>query len=236
MGGNGMKTVVIASQKGGSGKTALTRNLATAADLADDGPVFVVDTDPQASLTKWFKKRRALDPVPQWPAMLKPTPLENLEEELAALAAAGVRYVFIDTQGANVQRAAEAAAVIRLADLVIIPVKPSPDDLDAAADTLKTVLALHKPFMFVLTMVKPNANITGQAQGVLDGEAKKIPAGLLSRVFVGDRVDYASSAIDGRTVLETDPAGRSAAEMVALWTELRAILGDPNAGQKKQAA
>lgn len=227
-----MKVIVIASQKGGSGKTALTRNLAVAADIEDDGPVFMVDTDPQASLTKWFKKRRALNPAPQWPAMLKPTPLEKLEGELTALAGAGVEYVFVDTQGAV---AKEAAAVIRLADFVIIPVKPSPDDLDAAATTLRTVLELAKPFMFVLTMVKANANITNQAHDVLEGEAKGLAAGMLSNVFVGDRVDYATSAIDGRTVLETDPTGRSAAEMKALWAELRGLLGVSDHSQEKAA-
>lgn len=227
-----MKTIVLASQKGGSGKTALTRNLAVAADIADNGPVFVVDTDPQASLTKWFKRRSALQPKPQWPAMLKPTPLEKLEGELVALDGAGVEYVFIDTQGAH---AKEAAAVIAMADFVIIPVKPSPDDLDAAATTLKAVLEASKPFMFVLTMVKPNANITAQAQGTLESEAKKLMAGMLSNVFVGDRVDYATSAIDGRTVLETDPMGRSAAEMSALWLELKAQFSSSTRRQEKVA-
>ena len=54
-----MQTIIINSQKGGSGKTMLCKHLAVAAERAGDGPVFLIDTDPQATLTGWHTKRAA---------------------------------------------------------------------------------------------------------------------------------------------------------------------------------
>ena len=57
-----MQTIVINSQKGGSGKTMLCKHLAVEAERAGDGPVFLIDTDPQGTLTAWHSKRDAERP------------------------------------------------------------------------------------------------------------------------------------------------------------------------------
>ncbi len=54
-----MHVIAVASQKGGSGKTTLAGHLAVAADAAGAGPVLLVDTDPQGSLTRWWDARRS---------------------------------------------------------------------------------------------------------------------------------------------------------------------------------
>jgi chromosome partitioning protein len=54
-----MKVIVLASQKGGVGKSTLTGNLAVAADLAGDGPAVLIDTDPQGSLSAWWNARQS---------------------------------------------------------------------------------------------------------------------------------------------------------------------------------
>ena len=46
-----MRVIAIVSRKGGSGKTTLAGHLAVAAEQNGDGPVAIMDTDPQASLT-----------------------------------------------------------------------------------------------------------------------------------------------------------------------------------------
>jgi chromosome partitioning protein len=46
-----MKVLALTSQKGGSGKTTLAGHLAVAAEMSGAGPVAVIDTDPQGSLT-----------------------------------------------------------------------------------------------------------------------------------------------------------------------------------------
>ncbi len=54
-----MQAIVINSQKGGSGKTTLCAHLSVEAERAGDGPVFLIDTDPQGTLTTWHKRRGA---------------------------------------------------------------------------------------------------------------------------------------------------------------------------------
>src|SRR5271166_6890332 len=189
-----MKVIVLASQKGGVGKTTLTGNLAVAADLAEDGPAVLIDTDPQGSLSAWWNAREAESPA------LAPTALAGLEDKLKALGSAGFTYAVVDTPPAITDA---IRAVVALADLVLIPVKPSPHDLRAVG-------RIGKAFCFVLTQAKGNALLTVQAMAALSEH------GVVSPAVMHDRVDYASSMTDGRTVLEADPKGRSAAEMATL--------------------
>ena len=77
-----MKTVVISSQKGGSGKTAVTAHLAVAVERADHGPTVVIDTDPQQTLATWWKVREA--EVPKLaPVILYELPWINLKATIA---------------------------------------------------------------------------------------------------------------------------------------------------------
>jgi chromosome partitioning protein len=48
-----MRIIVVASQKGGSGKTTISGHLAVEAERNGHGPVAVIDTDPQGSLAHW---------------------------------------------------------------------------------------------------------------------------------------------------------------------------------------
>ena len=57
-----MKVIVLASQKGGVGKTTLAANLGVAAEIAGDGPAVQIDTDPQGSLAAWWNAREASTP------------------------------------------------------------------------------------------------------------------------------------------------------------------------------
>jgi chromosome partitioning protein len=89
-----MKTMVIANQKGGSGKSAITVHLAAAVESAGHGPAIISDTDPQGSAGDWFnqRKRSGLD-TPRY----TPLALTNLRETLRALGEADAAYLFIDT-------------------------------------------------------------------------------------------------------------------------------------------
>ena len=89
-----MKTIVIANQKGGSGKSTLTVHLAAAAEYAGDSPAIITDTDPQGSAGDWFNQRKkaGID-TPRY----APLALAELDSKLKALEAAGAAYLFIDT-------------------------------------------------------------------------------------------------------------------------------------------
>src|SRR5262245_36851958 len=60
---SGVRMVVFASHKGGSGKTTLSGHIAVEAERMGDGPVALIDTDPQGSLAKWWNARAASTPA-----------------------------------------------------------------------------------------------------------------------------------------------------------------------------
>jgi len=216
-----MHVIVLASQKGGSGKTTLTGNLAVAAELAGNLSAVLIDTDPQGSLAAWWNVRKS-----ESPAFASATVAE-LKAKLESLDAAGYELAFVDTPPAI---AHAISAVIAQADLVLIPTRPSPHDLRAVGSTVELVQEQGKPFAFVLTQAKPNTRLMVQAMAALSAHGTVAPA------VIHDRIDYAASMIDGRTVQETDPTGRSAAEMGELWEFVRERLHGSKKARKEAVA
>lgn len=201
-----MQTIVLASQKGGAGKTTLAAHLAVAAEEGGMKHTVLIDTDPQGSLGAWWNAREADSPA------LAPCPIPELRAKLAALDKAGYALAVIDTPPAITDA---IRSVVALADLVMIPARPSPHDLRAIGSTVGLVSGAGRPFVFALTQAKANARLTVQAMAALSEH------GTVSGAIIHDRVDFASAMIDGRTVLEVDPKGRSAAEVRELWTFVR---------------
>ncbi len=88
-----MKTIVIANQKGGSGKSTITVHLAAAAEAAGDGPIVISDTDPQGTAADWFNQRkRAGIETPRYSALS----LSDLKGRVRALDEAGASCLFIE--------------------------------------------------------------------------------------------------------------------------------------------
>jgi len=214
-----MRTIVLASQKGGSGKTTLAAHLAVALERSGDGDVVLIDTDPQGSLSAWWNKREA-----KVPAFADAT-VADLPARLATLAADGFAWCIVDTPPANT---AQNASVIAAADLVLIPTRPSPHDLDALGATLDLCRSADRRFVFVVNAAKPNASITVQTVTALSEHGQVAPA------LVADRVLFASSMVDGRTVLELEPNGRSAEETLALCEFVKAAFTEKTPSAKKE--
>jgi chromosome partitioning protein len=204
-----MKVVVIASRKGGSGKTTLAGHLAVQAELTGDGPVGLVDTDPQGSLADWWNERREARPH------YVQTSVAELPGDLEDLAAQGIRLLIVDTAPALTESVGE---VVSLSDLVVIPSRPSPHDLRSIGGTVDIVEHLGKPLIFVLNGAAPRARITGEAVSVLSRH------GPLAPTVVHQRVDFAASMIDGRTAMEINAESRAAQEVGELWDYLRCRL------------
>jgi chromosome partitioning protein len=206
-----MHTIVINSQKGGSGKTMLCKHLAVEAERAGDGPVFLIDTDPQATLTGWHSKRES-----EMPARVD-LPFSGLEKGLELIQSHGGAYCIIDTASGRVDIAKE---LFKLANLVVFPVQPSEDDLTAAPVTVQNLKGAGVPFVFVLTRVKPNTLITAQAAAILSKH------GQVAETLIADRTGYKSPYAKGQTVIEAEPRGAAAREISTLWENLKACLHD----------
>lgn len=197
-----MIVVAVASQKGGSGKTTLSGHLAVEAEKAGAGPVTLIDTDPQGSLSQWWNARAARSP------QFAKVGAFELESALAHLARTGTRLAIIDTPPAISD---SISHVIAHCDLVIVPTRPSPHDLRAVGATVDMAERFGKPLIFVVNGATQRARITGEAAVALSQH------GMVAPVTVHHRVDFAASMVDGRTVGEAVPKSVSTKEISELW-------------------
>ena len=197
-----MQVVVLASQKGGSGKTTLSGHLAVEAEARGAGPVVLIDTDPQGSLSDWWNARAS-----ETPAFAR-VAIDELGACLSELREMGVKLAVIDTPPAITQ---SIASVVAHADLVIIPARPSPHDLRAVGATIDIVEHLQKPLVFVINAATARAKITGESAVALSQH------GTVAPVTLHHRVDFAASMVDGKTIGEIDAKSKSAREVSALW-------------------
>ena len=202
-----MKTLVIAAQKGGAGKTSVCRNLAVQA--AQEGQrVLCLDLDPQASLRGWWEHRDQ-----DAPAMLDRDPVPARLGATLDAARSGFDLCLIDTPPAAPAWLREA---VGHADLVLIPVRPSPDDLRAVGATIAAVSDAGCSFAFVLSQT-PRPRITEEAARVLAQHGRVAPVNL------AQRVSYAIAGATGQGVSETGDA-KAAAEVSDLWAYVKGLL------------
>ena len=197
-----MRVLALASQKGGSGKTTLSGHLAVEAQRAGAGPVVLIDIDPQASLADWWNERED-----EFPAFAQTT-VARLGTDLQILRQQGFKLAVIDTPPAITMA---IQSVIAVAELVVVPTRPSPHDLRAVGATIDMCDRAGKPLIFVVNAAMPKARITAEAAVALSQH------GTVAPVTIHQRTDFAASMIDGRTVMEVDPQGKSAQEVMALW-------------------
>lgn len=207
------KVITIAQQKGGAGKTTLAAHIAVA--LSQKGNrVAVIDIDPQGSLSHWHKIREerfgegytglTFTAVSGWRVGGEVTRLRRQSD-----------YVIIDSPP---HTETEARSAIRSADIIVIPVQPSPTDLWATKATLE--LAKHEkiPVRVVLNRVAANSRL---AQTI----AAELPE--LAEATLGNRVLFASALMEGRCATEVDPTSAAAQEIKALVKEITKLIADP---------
>jgi chromosome partitioning protein len=162
----------------------------------------LLDTDPQASLAKWWNKRQSETPGF---AGIK----GGLRATLAGLEKSGTKLVIIDTPPSM---ASSIDATIAVASFVLIPVTPSPIDLEAVGSTVDVVRGSGKPYAFVVNKSKRNSLLTSDTAEALTRHGEVAP------VLVEDRLDYRTGMIQGGTAQEYAPKGKAATEMRNLWS------------------
>ena len=211
-----MYVVAVASQKGGSGKTTLSGHLGVEAEKVGAGPVALIDTDPQGSLSQWWNAREETSPCFATVGVLE------LGDALNHLRKVGMRLAVIDTPPAIT---GSISQVVAYADLVIVPTRPSPHDLRAVGATVDIAERHQKPLIFVMNGATARARITGEAAVALSQH------GTVAPTTIHHRVDFAASMVDGRTVGEVVPKSASAKEIGELWLyvqeRLSKIMKDP---------
>lgn len=210
-----MTVIAVAATKGGTGKSSLIANLSVRA--SQDASVAVLDYDPQLSLVRWHELRG----TPDNPSVIEGTS-RGARVDVGRLAGA-VEWVFLDLPPATQHLIREG---IRAADLVVVPVKTSPLDLEAIDPILELCDHHKKPFVFVLSMYDAKWKLAGTAFTYLE---KVEPGSVLKDVF-GYRQAYVGAMIGGETGPEYNEDAKQAkackVEIDALWAAIRGRCND----------
>ena len=207
---NAARVITIAQQKGGAGKTTLVVHLAIA--MAQRGlKIALIDIDPQGSLGHWHKIRE-----------------KRMGEGYTGLHFSTISGWRVGTEVSKLRRAydviiidspphveTEARSAIRAADLVIIPVQPSPTDLWATQATINFALSEKIPVRTVMNRVNPASKLLATIKAELPE---------LANSSLGNRVTFASSLLEGKGVTEIEPRSAASLEIKALTEEIIALF------------
>lgn len=205
-----MFTIAIVNQKGGSGKSTLAEGLAVAA-MQDGQGAAILDLDPQGTVYAWSKRREDENPP-----VLSVT-AANYRDQWAALKDAGADLVIIDTPARLQDTVLNAAD---LADLIIVPAKATIKDIERVEDSIRLAcMNTAKPAFVVFNQVRPQKARSEDAEAAI--KAQRFP---VCPVRVGHRVAFEDSDMSGQTPLETEPHGKAAEEIRALYKYVRKIM------------
>lgn len=209
-----MKTIVIAASKGGVGKTTLAASLAV--EAARKSRTGLIDLDPQQSLARWHDLRSERD------ADCEPQLIEVGKRPEAAFARARrqhLDWLFVDTPGGSLSRMKLA---IDAADLVLLPVRPSPLDVEAMEPVVELCDVVAKPFVFILNGVHKSTVMTEGARTYLETRYGHV---LIEQLSLHEA--HAEAMLSGATVCELDAHHPAAAEMRALWSKIEQLVAEP---------
>lgn len=221
--GEEMKVVAVAINKGGTGKTMISKSVATAAAAAGLN-VLLLDMDSQENARKWGNRRKERNPYKILP-IVKFTTETSLSDELEQAKRSGCDLVIIDTPPG---RSTEAVAAVEAADLVLIPFEADDQDsFDGIPKTARLARANDTPTIGILNKATPSSR--GQIETArMVCEAAKIP---MAPVVMHRYVQHRDANPKGLTAQEFEPDSVAATEIAALWNWFCAELQLNNSAQ-----
>lgn len=196
-----MPVIALVGNKGGAGKTTLSVNLA--AGLARYAETAIIDADPQGSSAHWYAnsdKGRVTPVFRAGPEL--PGQIEKLKSQFV--------YVIADCPPSV--HASQTDAILKITDVAMVPVQPSPVDLWATAHIEQAIAEAKEvnPALRALLIINQLevrstlSQLIREALAEIDVEAAKTP--------VRKRAVYKASALEGRTVFDMGKRGADAAE------------------------
>jgi chromosome partitioning protein len=212
----------VGGEKGGSGKSCLAQNLAVYFARNKKAIVLMVDCDPQRTTSDWIQARNS---DPSLPAINCIQLYGKIRNDLISLAQ-HYDYVVVDCGG---QDNLALRAAMSVADHVVIPLRPKRRDLKTVPhmeDMLSTCKMVN-PKMLASFVMTQCPSLPNQARRILEAKDVCTSFGInVLNALTYNRNVYDDSEELGSSVIEIDPEGKAAIEMIAIAEELMAMKPD----------
>jgi chromosome partitioning protein len=226
-----MRSIAFLTQKGGAGKTTLAASLAaTAASTGEK--VIVLDLDPLQSLVRWAERRESAKPANK--VIVEPLErdrLPHLRTILEGLAGAGFTLAIFDTSGAD---ATAVRLVSEVADLCLLPARPTCLDVEATAATFRAVFLAKRKAAFVLNQCPSSY----QSMRASEAAKRLISLGVLAEPMLSARMVFQDAIAAGLGVTEYALLSKAAEEIATLWKWSRSQLaaGENGSAERRRKA
>jgi chromosome partitioning protein len=226
-----MRSIAFLTQKGGAGKTTLAASLAaTAASTGEK--VIVLDLDPLQSLVRWAERRESAKPANK--VIVEPLErdrLPRLRTILEGLAGAGFTLAIFDTSGAD---ATAVRLVSEVADLCLLPARPTCLDVEATAATFRAVFLAKRKAAFVLNQCPSSY----QSMRASEAAKRLISLGVLAEPMLSARMVFQDAIAAGLGVTEYALLSKAAEEIATLWKWSRSQLaaGENDSAERRRKA
>jgi chromosome partitioning protein len=204
------KVIAFSNQKGGSGKSTLSANIAVL--WSNSGyKVAVIDADPQKSLTYWLSERKRYYGEDDMGIDSFNFEIRNLSEEVKKIKKR-YDFIIIDSPPAITF---ETIQIIKVSNGVFVPVQPSPLDLMATLPFLQIAREERKKPLIILNRVMPRAKLTDAMILRLRYSGAKI-----ARSRISSKVIFAETFTVGRGVVDINITSDASKEIINVGNEI----------------